>query len=73
MQRIHNILERCILEYFSNLESNPHETIAFTAIADALYGEKEEDVSLNICFDIYFFKQNTKYYLYLYQFSWKRD
>lgn len=39
-----NILERCILEYFGNLESNPHEALAFTSIADALYGEKNEDV-----------------------------
>lgn len=46
MKRMQNILERCILEYFSNLESNPHEALAFTAIADALYGEKDEDVCL---------------------------
>lgn len=45
MQRMQNILERCILEYFSNLESNPHESIAFATIADSLYGEKDEDVS----------------------------
>lgn len=44
MNRMQNILERCILEYFSNLESNPHESIAFPCIADALYGERNEDV-----------------------------
>lgn len=46
MKRMQSILERCILEYYSNLESNPHEAIAFTSIADSLYGEKSEDVSL---------------------------
>lgn len=45
MNRIQNILERCILEYYSNLESSPHEAIAFASIADSLYGEKNEDVS----------------------------
>lgn len=45
MNRMQNIIERCILEYFSNLESNAHEALAFTAIADALYGETNEDVS----------------------------
>lgn len=45
MNRMQNILERSILEYYSNLESNPHEAIAFAAIADSLYGEKNEDVS----------------------------
>lgn len=48
MQRMQNILERCILEYFSYLESSPHEAIAFTAIADALYGETNKDVNLLI-------------------------
>lgn len=45
MNRMQNILERSILEYYSNLESNPHEAIAFASIADSLYGEKNEDVS----------------------------
>lgn len=45
MNRMQNILERCILEYYSNLESSPHEAIAFASIADSLYGEKNEDVS----------------------------
>lgn len=46
MNRMQNILERSILEYFSNLESNPHEALAFAAIADSLYGEKNEDVRI---------------------------
>lgn len=45
MNRMQNILERCILEYYSNLESNPHEAIAFASIADSLYGENDKDVS----------------------------
>lgn len=48
MNRMQNILERSILEYYSNLESNPHEAICFACIADSLYGEKTDDVSL-IC------------------------
>lgn len=44
MNRLQNVLERSILEYFSSLESNPHEALAFAAIADSLYGERSEDV-----------------------------
>lgn len=55
MNRMQNILERCILEYYSNLESNPHEAIAFASIADSLYGEKTEDVS---CFNLNFISFN---------------
>lgn len=47
MIRMQNILERCILEYFSNLESNPHEALAFAAIADSLYGEHNDDVFIS--------------------------
>lgn len=46
MNRMQNILERCILEYYSNLESNPHEAIAFASIADSLYGENDADVKI---------------------------
>lgn len=55
MNRMQNILERSILEYYSNLESNPHEAIAFASIADSLYGEKNEDVSR---FDFNFISSN---------------
>lgn len=51
MIRMQNILERCILEYFSNLESNPHEALAFATIADSLYGETEDDVRFS-CFSL---------------------
>lgn len=43
--RLKNILERSILEYLSNLESSPHDTIAFMVIGDVLYGNTPEDVS----------------------------
>lgn len=55
MNRMQNILERCILEYYSNLESNPHEAIAFASIADSLYGEKKEDVG---CYSLIYFLSN---------------
>lgn len=45
MKRMQNILERCILEYFSSMESSPHEALTFPVIADALYGNTLEDVS----------------------------
>lgn len=45
MIRMRNILERNILEYLSNLESNPHDAVAFLAIGDVLYGRTTEDVS----------------------------
>lgn len=45
IQRMQNILERCILEYFSSMESSPHEAIAYPVIADALYGYTVDDVS----------------------------
>lgn len=44
MVRMKNILERNILEYLSNLESNPHDAVAFLAIGDILYGGTAEDV-----------------------------
>lgn len=45
MARMKNILERNILEYLSNLESNPHDAVAFLAIGDVLYGRTPQDVS----------------------------
>lgn len=45
MNRLKNMLERNILEYFSNLESAPHDAISFLVIGDVLYGNTPEDVS----------------------------
>lgn len=45
MQRMQNILERCTLEYFSSMETRPHEAFAFSVIDDALYGSTSDDVS----------------------------
>jgi hypothetical protein len=40
-----NCFQFQILETLSHLESNPHDTIAFMAIGDFLYGRNQEDVS----------------------------
>lgn len=60
MNRMQNILERCLLECHSNLESSPHEAVAFPAIADILYGQHDQDVRKinqfinHIIHDLYF-------------------
>lgn len=46
MKRMQNILERCLLECHSNLESAPHEAVAFPVIADILYGQHDKDVRM---------------------------
>ncbi|XP_039445648.1 uncharacterized protein C05D11.1-like [Culex pipiens pallens] len=43
MKRMASVLERYILEALSNLESNPHDDVAFHVIGDVLYGEVEKD------------------------------
>ncbi|XP_058458892.1 uncharacterized protein C05D11.1-like [Malaya genurostris] len=43
MKRMSSVLERYILESLSNLESNPHDDVAFHVIGDVLYGEVEQD------------------------------
>lgn len=50
MVRMSNILERNILEYMSNLESNPHDAVAFLAIGDVLYGRTPKDVCARLIF-----------------------
>lgn len=44
MKRMESVLERYILESLSNLESNPHDNVAFHVIGDVLYGAVEQDV-----------------------------
>ncbi|XP_055534540.1 uncharacterized protein C05D11.1-like [Wyeomyia smithii] len=49
MKRMASVLERYILESLRNLESNPHDDVAFHVIGDVLYGEvaKDFDTRLN--------------------------
>lgn len=44
MKRMGSVLERYILESLRNLESNPHDDVAFHVIGDVLYGEVAQDV-----------------------------
>lgn len=43
MKRMKSILDREILESLSNLETNPHDTIAYTIIGDVIYGKNQKD------------------------------
>lgn len=47
MHRLGNMIEKMILEAYSNLEDSPHEAVAFMIIGDVLYGNSEGDVSKN--------------------------
>lgn len=62
MKRLTHILERIVLEYFSNLESNPHDSIAFSVIGDSLYGENDEDVSCCCCWSRLSIKKIKNFY-----------
>lgn len=61
MSRMKNILERNILEYLSNLESNPHDAVAFLAIGDILYGSTPEDV-INVLISCGLIKKNLLFF-----------
>jgi len=43
MERMQLAIQRRLLEQQSHLENNPHDTVAFMAIADVLYGRSNED------------------------------
>lgn len=45
MGRLHSVIHRHKLESLSNLENNPHQTVAFMIIGHMLYGHTKEDVS----------------------------
>lgn len=45
MNRLKCVMHRRKLESLSNLENNPHQTIAFMIIGHMLYGYSKEDVS----------------------------
>ena len=44
MERVQLVIQRRILEQLSHLENNPHDSIAYMVIADALYGRSHEDL-----------------------------
>lgn len=52
MKRMHNILERCLLECYSSFESSPHEAIAFPVIGDILYGQNVKDVRIRLVYHV---------------------
>lgn len=66
MTRMKNILERNVLEFINNMESSPHEAIAFLTIADSLYGNTDADVGL-----ISPFEYGRKYYRVIYMFQFE--
>lgn len=45
MGRLQTVLHRHRLECLSHLENSPHDSIAFMAIGDMLYGNSKQDVS----------------------------
>ena len=49
MERMKTIIERRVLSQLSNLENSPHESIAFLAIGEFLYGQEPKD--LDVRFD----------------------
>lgn len=46
MNRLQSVIHRHKLESLSNLENNPHQTVAFMIIGHMLYGHTKEDVSI---------------------------
>lgn len=48
MQRMNTVIHRHILETLSNIESSPHDSVAFMIIGDFLFGNSKEDVSYYI-------------------------
>lgn len=43
MKRMQLVIRRRMLEQLSHLENNPHDTVAFMAVGDILYGRSHED------------------------------
>ncbi|XP_033227850.1 uncharacterized protein C05D11.1-like [Belonocnema kinseyi] len=44
MKRMKTVIYRYILETLSNMENNPHDSIAYTLIGDILFGNSKEDL-----------------------------
>lgn len=55
-----------MLEYLSNLESSPHDAIAFLVIGDVLYGNTPDDVSQS---EISSFTSSVKMSEFMFQFD----
>ncbi|XP_055593217.1 uncharacterized protein C05D11.1-like [Uranotaenia lowii] len=60
MKRMASVLERYILEALSNLESNPHDVVAFHVIGDVLYGETASDFEKHLNTNEYLQKLKSK-------------
>ncbi|KAJ8679467.1 hypothetical protein QAD02_015254 [Eretmocerus hayati] len=48
MERMNTVIHRYMLETLSNLESNPHDSIAFTIIGDFLFGHNKADLETRL-------------------------
>lgn len=49
MGRLQSVIHRYKLESLSNLENNPHQTVAFMIIGHMLYGQTKGDVRKRVC------------------------
>lgn len=45
MQRMNTVIHRHMLETLSNLESSPHDAVAYMIMGDFLFGQTKEDVN----------------------------
>lgn len=50
MKRMKTVIQRQKLETLTNLENQPHDSIAFLIIGDMLYGHSSDDVSFQFIF-----------------------
>ncbi|XP_001603808.1 uncharacterized protein C05D11.1 [Nasonia vitripennis] len=48
MQRMNTVIHRHILETLSNIESSPHDSVAFMIIGDFLFGNSKEDLDTRL-------------------------
>ncbi|KAG8228414.1 hypothetical protein J437_LFUL003887 [Ladona fulva] len=44
LERLHNVIQRHILEAMSHMERDPHLSVAFMLVGDCLYGSTKEDL-----------------------------
>ena len=62
MKRMRTLIQRRILQMQSESEVSPHSSVAHTVIADALYGNTTQDVSMD---PKYFNEDHSSDFLYL--------